>query len=258
MPNNLRDAIIKTNLPWQVTDSQTNMKMVLIPGGEFLMGCTPSTANACGADENPPHTVTLTNSFYMGQYEVTQAQWHALMGSNPSAFQNASPDVPQNQVPNRPVETVSWNMVQGFLNATTGMRLPTEAEWEYAYRAGTTTAFHGYTGQTNGTNDDTMLGNIAWYASNSDSQTRPVGCKSGNGFGLYDMSGNVWEWVSDWYGNYPSSSQTNPSGPSTGSLRVFRGGSWDNNSYYCRASFRSGTDPGITHNNIGFRTVRAP
>ena len=118
---------------------------------------------------------------------------------------------------NRPVEAVSWNTIQGFLSAT-GMRLPTEAEWEYAYRAGTTTAFHGWAGQPAGTNDDSLVGNIAWYSSNSGGQTRPVGGKAANGFGLHDMAGNVWEWVSDWYGSsyYASSPLEDPQGPTSG------------------------------------------
>jgi formylglycine-generating enzyme required for sulfatase activity len=145
------------------------------------------------------------------------------------------------------------------------MRLPTEAEWEYAYRAGTTTAFHGFTGYLGGTNDDALLGNIAWYFEGSCSngaqcQTRPVGGKLGNGFGLHDMSGNVWEWVNDWYSSsYNSSSpQTNPTGPATGSYRVFRGGGWGNASDACRASIRNGTVPDSARNYIGFRAARTP
>jgi len=166
--------------------------------------------------------------------------------------------VPTAQVPQRPVEGVSWNGIQGFLSQT-GMRLPTEAEWEYAYRAGTTTAFHGYTGQLSGTNDDNLLGNIAWFTSNSNSQTRPVGGKLGNGFGLHDMAGNVWEWVNDWYGNYSAGAQTNPQGPSSGSYRVLRGGGWNGNSFGCRASDRyDGIGPTFSNNYFGFRVVRSP
>jgi formylglycine-generating enzyme required for sulfatase activity len=140
------------------------------------------------------------------------------------------------------------------------MRLPTEAEWEYAYRAGTTTAFHGFTGHLGGTNDDALLGNIAWYGSNSNSQTRPVGGKLGNGYGLHDMSGNVWEWVNDWYSSsyYSSGPQNNPTGPTTGSSRVFRGGGWYGYSEYCRASIRNNAYPGGTYGHIGFRAARTP
>ena len=255
----LRAAITATGLAWRVKDTATQIEFVLIPPGSFQMGCSASQQYGCNGDESPVHTVTLTNAFYMGRYEVTQAQWQARMGSNPSNFQNASTQVPAAQVPSRPVERVTWSMIQGFLTQT-GMRLPTEAEWEYAYRAGTTTAFHGYTGNLGGTNDDSLLGNIAWITSTSNGQTRPVGGKLGNGYGLHDMSGNVWEWVNDWYGSsyYSSSPQNNPPGPTTGSDRVFRGGSWNGNSYFGRASIRNVTDPVNTFNFIGFRAVRTP
>ncbi|MFM7479662.1 MAG: formylglycine-generating enzyme family protein, partial [Planctomycetota bacterium] len=197
--------------------------------------------------------------FYLGRYEVTQAQWQARMGSNPSYFQGASAEVPQAQVPQRPVEQVSWNTIQGFLSQT-GMRLPTEAEWEYAYRAGTTTAFHGYTGQLSGTNADSLIGNIAWFYFNSNSQTRPVGGKLGNGFGLHDMSGNVWEWVNDWWGSnyYSTSPSVNPQGPSSGALRVLRGGGWDGFSDDCRASSRNDDYPSVSDTYVGFRVARTP
>jgi len=254
---NLRAAITATGLAWRVKDTATQIEFVLIPPGTFQMGCSASQLYGCWSEESPVHSVTLTNAFYMGRYEVTQAQWQARMGSNPSYFQSASAEVPSAQVPNRPVEIVSWNTIQGFLTQT-GMRLPTEAEWEYAYRAGTTTAFHGFTGYLSGTNADSLLGNIAWFSSNSNSQTRPVGGKLGNGYGLHDMSGNVGEWVNDWFGMYSSGAQTNPSGPSTGSNRVFRGGGWGYNSGDCRASFRSGSGPGYANGFVGFRAARTP
>jgi formylglycine-generating enzyme required for sulfatase activity len=145
----------------------------------------------------------------------------------------------------------------GFM-ALTGMRLPTEAEWEYAYRAGTTTAFHGFTGYPNGTNDDTLVGNIAWYSTNSTSQPRPVGGKAGNGFGLHDMAGNVWEWVNDWDGSYSSSAQTDPTGPATGALRVGRGGSWGSGAFALRASYRNTIMPGSAYGDVGCRAARSP
>jgi len=255
----LRAAITATGLPWRVRDSGTQIEMVLIPPGTFNMGCSASEQWGCYNEENPVHQVTLTNAFYLGRYEVTQAQWQASMGSNPSFFPGPSPEVPLAQVPQRPVENVSWNTIQGFLSQT-GMRLPTEAEWEYAYRAGTTTAFHGYTGQLSGTNADSLLGNIAWFTSNSNSQTRPVGGKLGNGFGLHDMSGNVWEWVNDWWSSnyYSTSPSVNPQGPSSGSFRVLRGGGWGYNSYGCRASCRRNGSPGVSSLYIGFRVARTP
>ncbi|MBI1302354.1 MAG: SUMF1/EgtB/PvdO family nonheme iron enzyme [Phycisphaera sp.] len=256
----LRKAIIATGLPWRVRDNLTQIEMVLIPPGSFNMGCSASNVHSCSPAENPVHAVTLTDAFYMGRYEVTQAQWTARMGSNPSYFQSASAEVPAAQVPNRPVDTVSWTTIQGFLSVT-GMRLPTEAEWEYAYRAGTTTAFHGWPAQTAGTNDDTLVGNIAWFQETSNGHTRPVGGKAPNGFGLHDMAGNVWEWVSDWYSStyYASSPSTNPPGPATGSNRVLRGGKWGMESRQLRSSHRLHAAPGsagIAY--FGFRVARAP
>ena len=209
-----------------------------------MMGCSPSKYWGC-FDYSPLHQVTLTNAFYLGRYEVTQAQWLAEMGSNPSGF-SGNPDSPS-----RPVEKVSWNMIQGF-NTATGLRLPTEAEWEYAYRAGTTTAFH------NASDDETTLGTIAWYAGNSSGQTHAVGGKLSNALGIHDMSGNVWEWCQDWGGPYSSASVTNPTGPTTGTYRLLRGGNWYYGSTYCRASQRSVSSPDLGNNVFGFRAVRNP
>jgi len=249
----LRAAIIATGLPWRVRDNASQIEMLLVPPGTFMMGCSPSLQNGCESNENPVHQVTLTQAYYLGRYEVTQAQWTAVMGSNPSGFQSASAQVPAAQVPLRPVEKVSWNMIQGFETAT-GLRLPTEAEWEYACRAGTTTAFN------NGSNDDATLGTLAWFNANAGSQTRPVGQKLANALGLHDMHGNVWEWVEDWYGSnyYAQSPAVDPPGPISGSGRVLRGGGWYDVSFFCRASYRNDGDPGLDVNNIGFRVARTP
>ncbi|MFZ4643413.1 MAG: formylglycine-generating enzyme family protein, partial [Phycisphaerales bacterium] len=240
---------------WRIRDNSSNIEMLLVPAGTFTMGCSASNSYACSSDENPTHQVTLTQAFYMGRYEVTQAQWTAKMGSNPSSFSGYSDS------PSRPVEQVSWNMIAstgGFM-AVTGLRLPTEAEWEYAYRAATTTAFHSYPAQPTGFNDDTLLDNIAWYSNNSGSQTHSVGGKFANGLGLHDMAGNVWEWCQDWYGGtYSAGSVTNPTGPATGSYRLLRGGVWVYDSYYCRASQRSYYTPDFIYVGIGFRVVRTP
>jgi formylglycine-generating enzyme required for sulfatase activity len=257
----LRAAITATGLAWRVRDTATQVEMLLVPPGTFQMGCiTGSNQHGCYSAELPVHQVTLTHAFYLGRYEVTQAQWQLRMGSNPSYYQSASPEVPAAQVPNRPVERVSWNAIQGFLS-TTGMRLPTEAEWEYACRAGTTTSYHGWPASPDGTNNDSLLSDIAWHDFQGGHQTQPVGGKAGNGFGLHDMSGNVWEWVADWYGGtyYSTSPAENPPGPSSGYPRVLRGGCWNwafGND--CRASARGANNPDYSSETYGFRIARDP
>jgi formylglycine-generating enzyme required for sulfatase activity len=264
---NLRAAIVATGFAWRVRDTGTQIEMLLIPPGTFNMGCSASNQYACSSIEGPVHSVTLTGAFYMGRYEVTQAQWIARMGSNPS-FWIARSENGNTANTNRPVEQVSWNQIAGaggFL-AGTGLRLPTEAEWEYACRAGTATAFHGFTGYLSGTNDDTLVGNIAWFSGNIGASgtptygTKAVGQKLANGFGLHDMSGNVYEWVNDWYSStyYASSPSSNPTGPATGTYRVLRGGSWDNNTNDVRSSNRNDYAPANTDDVIGFRVARAP
>jgi formylglycine-generating enzyme required for sulfatase activity len=255
----LRAAIVDSGYAWRVRDTATQIEMVLIPPGTFQMGCSPSSQDGCNGAEYPVHTVTLTNAFYMGRYEVTQAQWMAQMDSNPSFFRSASQDVPASQVSNRPVEQVSWNDIQGFLGAT-GMRLPTEAEWEYAYRAGTTTAYHSMPGYPNGTNQVNLLSHIAWNSSNAQNQTRPVGLKASNGLGLHDMAGNVFEWVNDWYSAdyYASAPAVNPAGPSTGTHRALRGGGWGVGALNCRSSYRYFDRPFIDSAAHGFRVARNP
>jgi len=228
------------------TASGLNIEMVFVQGGPFTMGCTSEQGSDCYDDEKSAHSVTVSN-FYIGKYEVTQAQWRAVMGasatlSSPSNFKNCD---------ECPVEQVSWNDIQEFLkklNAKTGKtyRLPTEAEWEYAARGGSKSRGYKYSGS----ND---LGSVAWYAENSNSKTHPVGQKSPNELGIYDMSGNVWEWCSDWYGSYSSYNQNNPTGANTGSARVFRGGSWDGSARYCPSASRYCSSPGSRRNLIGFR-----
>ena len=243
----LREAIAATGLAWRVRDTATQMEMLLVPPGTFQMGCIMgSNQYGCYGEEQPVHQVTLTNAFYLGRYEVTQAQWTAKMGSNPSGYQGAS----------RPVDSVSWTTIQGYLSAT-GLRLPTEAEWEYACRAGTQTPFY------NGSTDDNTVGNLAWFYYNTCSGgtgcgARDVGLKAANAFGFHDMLGNVWEWVNDWYDTYPSSAQTNPTGPVNAAGRVVRGGGWDLDSNYVRSSYRNDVTPGNTYNRLGFRVARTP
>jgi formylglycine-generating enzyme required for sulfatase activity len=240
---------------WRVNDTQTQIEMLLIPDGTFQMGCIPSDESPCRPNESPTHTVKITEPFYMSRSEVTQDRWLHFMHSNPSYHQGD----------NRPVEHVSWLDVSNFLATSPGMRLPTEAEWEYAYlAAGTTTkAFHGFAGHSSGTNDDTLVENIAWYSANSKHHTHDVQGKAANGLGLYDMSGNVWEWVQDWYGLYGSGSQTDPTGPTSGTYRVIRGGSWYNqpgdsipSTSKLRSSFRGYVLPGNHQSDIGFRVAR--
>ena len=248
----LRNAITASGLPWRIRDNSSGIEMLLVPPGTFQMGCIMgSDSYGCYSLEQPVHTVTLTNAYYLGRYEVTQAQWQAKMGSNPSSFQG------QTDSPSRPVEQVSWNTIQNFLSAT-GLRLPTEAEWEFACRAGRTTPFHSGPGFPNGTTNDGLAGTIAWYWSNSGGVTHAVGGKAANALGMHDMLGNVWEWQSDWYGDYSSSAQTNPTGPGSGSTRVFRGGAWNNLTSFVRSSRRVGGTPALTGDYLGFRVARNP
>ena len=225
--------------------------MIPVEGGTFTMGATSEQGSDAYRDTKPAHSVTL-DSYYIGETEVTQALWQAVMGDNPSYFQG---DL------QRPVEQVSWNDCQEFikkLNALTGrnFRLPTEAEWEYAARGGNKSKGYKYAGSNN-------INDVAWYFDNAysvDSSspaygTHSVRTKQANELGLYDMSGNVWEWCSDWYGGsyYSSSPTTNPTGPATGSTRVLRGGSWYGYAWYCRVSNRFSHAPDIRNNLLGLR-----
>ena len=217
-----------------------SIDMVKVEAGTFMMGATSEMKDSYGW-EKPVHQVTLTNDYYMGKYEVTQALWEAVMGSNPSYFKGD----------NLPVEKMSWNDCQEFiskLNSMTGrkFRLPTEAEWEYAARGGKKSRSYQYSGSSN-------ISDVAWYDGNSGSKTHPVGTKQANELGIYDMSGNVYEWCQDWYGSFSSSSQTNPTGSDSGSNRVFRGGGWNCNAGCCRSSFRCYITPDIRDYYLGLR-----
>jgi formylglycine-generating enzyme required for sulfatase activity len=235
------DTVVVVKEPQKPTYTKIDIAMVYVKGGTFTMGCTSEQDSDCDDDEKPAHKVTLSD-FYIGKYEVTQKQWRDVMGSNPSHFKDDD----------LPVENVSWNEVQDFiknLNDKTGKnyRLPTEAEWEYAARGGASTgAATKYAGSNN-------LGDVAWCTNNSGSKTHAVGTKQANELGIYDMSGNVWEWCQDWCGDYSSSLQTNPLGPSSGSVRVLRGGSWGSKARRARVSKRNDDKPSGRDSSSGFR-----
>ena len=217
-----------------------NIEMVKVEAGTFMMGATSEMENPYD-NEKPVHQVTLADDYYMGKYEVTQALWQAVMGSNPSTFKGD----------NLPVEKVSWNDCQEFiskLNSLTGrkFRLPTEAEWEYAARGGRKSRGYQYSGSNN-------LSDVAWYKDNSGNITHPIGAKQANELGIYDMSGNVCELCKDRYGSYSSSAQINPTGTSNGSLRVARGGALRSFAKYCRLSSRSDIPSIGRYTNLGLR-----
>ena len=219
-----------------------SIEMVKVEAGTFMMGATSEMENPYSW-EKPVHQVTLTNNYYMGKYEVTQSLWQAVMGSNPSYFKGDD----------LPVEEVSWEDCQEFISKLNSMigrkfRLPTEAEWEYAARGGKKSKGYQYSGSSN-------ISEVAWYTDNSGGKTHPVGTKQSNELGLYDMSGNVWEWCQDWYGSYVSSSQTNPTGAVSGSDRVIRGGSCCSIAGRCRSSCRDYVTPGSRHCDLGLRLV---
>lgn len=214
------------------------MELVYVPPGDFMMG-----SDNGDADEKPVHRVTISQGFWMGKYEVTQSQYEGVVGKNPSYFKGCS---------NCPLETVSWDDAREFisqLNANNDgfiYSLPTEAQWEYAARAGTTGLYAG------------NLDDMAWYNKNSDLKTHPVGTKQPNAFGLYDMHGNVWEWCEDWYGSYSATAATDPTGPSSGTYRVVRGGAGDDYANYARSANRYGNDPTVRDYSSGFRVAARP
>jgi len=248
------ELVVKTpsaGTPGDTITNTLNMSFKLIPSGTFMMGSPTSELERSSVETQ--HQVTLTKSFYMQTTEVTQGQWKAVMGNNPSYFSTCGD--------NCPVEQVSWNDVQTFITALNSRgegtyRLPTEAEWEYGARAGSTTAFPN--GGITNTAFDSNLDMIGWYYSNSGRKTHPVGQKQANAWGLFDMAGNVWELVQDWYSStyYTTTAVTNPTGSSTGSDRVARGGCCTSDSQYCRSAYRGSSSPGFRSTVIGFRLVR--
>jgi formylglycine-generating enzyme required for sulfatase activity len=242
--------------PKEITNS-IGMKLVLIPRGTFTMGA-PVGQEGAESDEGQ-HQVTISKEFYIGAFEVTQGQYEQVMGRNYSHFHQRL--VGESDSAMHPVEQVSWEDAVEFCDRLTELpgekragrfyRLPTEAEWEYACRAGSKSAFHfGDASKT--------LGDYAWFIENSNSQTHPVGLKKPNAWGLYDMHGNVWEWCSDWYGEYSEVAVTNPVGPRVGSDRVLRGGAWSMVAQGCRSSHRNGTLPSGCNGRIGFRVATSP
>ena len=224
-----------------ITVNGVAFNMVKVSGGTFQMGATSEQGSYVDSDEQPVHQVTLSD-YYIGETEVTQELWQAVMGSNPSKFTGSGL---------LPVEKVSWDDCQTFitkLNVLTGMqfRLPTEAEWEFAARGGNSSQGYKYSGSNN-------IDDVAWYTNNSNSKTHEVGTKAPNELGIYDMSGNVWEWCQDWDGSYSSSAQTNPTGPTSGAERVYRGGSFFGYAGYCRVSDRNYYTPGYRIYILGLR-----
>jgi formylglycine-generating enzyme required for sulfatase activity len=251
-PSSTSDNTVATNTA--ATTQQTeksDFDMVFVKGGDFMMGSDEKVENT-EADEKPQHKVTLAD-FYIGKTEVTQKQWRTVMGKDPEKLNFKGCD-------DCPVERVSWDDIQAFLEVLNkkfppsggkgAYRLPTEAEWEYAARGGNKSKYFTYSGSNN-------LGEVAWFDDNSDAKTHSVATKKANELGIYDMSGNVWEWCSDWYDEkyYSSSYSSNPTGASKGSYRVYRGGSWFIYPRFCRASSRSGNTPTFRSNNLGFRVV---
>ena len=231
------------------TVNGVSFKMVKVSGGTFQMGATSEQGSDANDSEKPVHSVTLSD-YWIGETEVTQALWYAVMGQRPTSDGNQwSSD--KGLGDNYPAYYVSWDDCQEFitrLNQLTGQsfRLPTEAEWEFAARGGNSSQGYKYSGSN-------TIGDVAWYTSNSDSKTHPVATKSPNELGLYDMSGNVEEWCQDWFGDYSSSAQTDPVGPSSGSSRVRRGGSWSGSARICRVADRYFSTPSSRSYNLGLR-----
>ena len=246
--SNIQNIVI----PLPTFKNSLGQEFKLIPAGTFTMGSPLDEVGRKSGETQ--HQVTLTQPFYMQTTEVTQAQWRAVMGTDSfSSF----------VCHNCPVEMASWDDVQLYIEQI-NLRgegiysLPTEAQWEYSARAGSTTAFASGVITEAWCELDPNLDTIGWYCYNSDSQTVPVGQKSPNAWGLYDMSGNVGEWCQDWHGNYPTDAVTDPVGPLSGSSRVLRSGGWNFYAKFCRSAYRGYYNPGIRHNFTGFRLLKQP
>lgn len=233
-----------------------NMKMVYVEGGDFMMGGTSEQGAEAENDEKTLRRVTL-DSYYIGAFEVTQGQWERVMGTSVSQqMGKAGGTALKGTGSDYPMYYVSWEEAQAFcqeLSRKTGKTycLPTEAQWEYAARGGNKNEGTKYSGSWS-------IDAVAWYDGNSGSSTHPVGTKRPNALGIYDMSGNVWEWCSDWYGDYRTYDTQNPTGASSGSARVLRGGSWYDDARYCRVSLRDNFSPGGRYDSSGFRVVLLP
>ena len=247
-PADLQRIMAKREGREVITTNSVGMKFAFIPKGQFVMGTPP---NEPGRYENEAqHTVTLTHSFAMETMPVTQHQYLLVMGKNPSHFDDWGSS---RREPN-PVEKVSWDDAVAFCKKLSEKehvhyRLPTEAEWEYACRAGSTTMF--FFGDK-----EELTGEYAWFKDNSDDITHPVGQKKPNAWGLYDMHGNVWQWCSDWFDAYPLHPVTDPVGPFDGKLRILRGGSWDYEPTSLRSGYRGRNGQSARYFNVGFRVVQ--
>ena len=248
----LLDRQVFAQSPKEIANS-IGIKLVLIPKGTFMMG-SPTSEEGRVQDETQ-HQVTISKDYYLGVTEVTQGQYEKVMGTNPSNFQGKKT---RGSSSNHPVEMVSWEDAVEFCKKLSVLpeeqkagrvyRLPTEAEWEYACRAGSKTAYSfGESSKS--------LGDYAWFGGNSNYQTHAVGEKKANAWGLYDMHGTVWEWCSDWYGEYPNSAISDPVGPREGSFRVIRAGSWLHAAAGCRSAYRLKLNPSNRLSVNGFRIV---
>jgi formylglycine-generating enzyme required for sulfatase activity len=243
---------LQAQTPKEITNS-IGMKLVLIPKGTFMMGSPESDLNR--QKNETQHEVTISKGYYLGVYEVTQAQYEKVIGRNPSLYQGA---IVGNENADLPVENVSWHDAVEFCKKLSDLpeekkagrvyRLPTEAEWEYACRAGSKTAYSF-------DDEEGLLPEYGWFKRNSSNRTHTVGLLESNAWGLYDMHGNVWEWCSDRYGEYPKGAVSDPTGPKEGSIRVFRGGCWRGEAAGCRSAVRDWDGPSARDNGLGFRVA---